>query len=494
MPEGESLGTAIDYLNNKVPYKDTIFPHGAFQDPLRSVLAFKIFGHSIAALRTVDSILTIITLLLFSTFLYLLFEKNIYYFAFSLFLLLFFWIARPVCIGFNIENRDIPLYLFLICAVLLGNTLKDSTLNINTNTLKRNIKTHSLLVFSSFISVLSFAYSVDRGFYIITASIIILGISYLFYLRPINPKFLISILSGYVLGFIGLGFAIKWAYYDFLKFTFLIMPKYKELMDGFVYPFNNIVFLIPVFIFALNLRWLTEQFINRLNSNEITFLARIKLFYKDYFMEIILFILAVFCFRSSLGRADVVHLLYTLAPLYILTIYIVTKHYLLRVLDNSKFHNKIIASLAILCLCVFSFYYVPHINLNQWYKFPIGRTDREFLSKSYIETSDFLKKNLKKNEDFYALTSEASWYYLINKPCPSQFPIVWFAMPDFYQYKIIKDLNKKNVKFVLYRNKYWANAIDGFSNEKRLPILFAYIKQNYMPYKKIYDNEIWIKR
>ena len=81
--EGETLGTAIDYLNNKVPYKDSIFAHGVFQDPLRSVIAFKIFGHSIAASRTADSILSIITLLLFSTFLYLLFEKNIYYFALS---------------------------------------------------------------------------------------------------------------------------------------------------------------------------------------------------------------------------------------------------------------------------------------------------------------------------------------------------------------------------------------------------------------------------
>jgi len=163
--EGETLGTAIDYINNKVPYADTIFVHGVFQDPLRSVLAFKIFGHSIAALRTVDSILNIITLLLFSTFLYLLFEKNIYYFAFSFFLLLFFWIARPVCIGFNITNRDITLYLFLICAVFLRNIMltplseKNNAVNINIDTHELKLKTHLVLFFLSFISVLSFAYS-----------------------------------------------------------------------------------------------------------------------------------------------------------------------------------------------------------------------------------------------------------------------------------------------------------------------------------------------
>ena len=32
-------------------------------------------------------------------------------------------------------------------------------------------------------------------------------------------------------------------------------------------------------------------------------------------------------------------------------------------------------------------------------------------------------------------------------------------MPDFYQYEIIKDLKKNNVKFVLYKNKYMVKTI-----------------------------------
>ena len=59
---GETLGAAIDYLSGKVPYRDTIFYHGAFRDPLRSVLAFKLFGKSIAAVRTLETILRIITM------------------------------------------------------------------------------------------------------------------------------------------------------------------------------------------------------------------------------------------------------------------------------------------------------------------------------------------------------------------------------------------------------------------------------------------------
>ena len=67
--EGESIGSSISYLAGKSPYKDYLFCHGLFQDPLRSVIAFKIFGKSIGAVRTLESIIKIISFVLLFFFL-----------------------------------------------------------------------------------------------------------------------------------------------------------------------------------------------------------------------------------------------------------------------------------------------------------------------------------------------------------------------------------------------------------------------------------------
>ncbi|MEW6189871.1 MAG: hypothetical protein AB1466_07200 [Actinomycetota bacterium] len=62
--EGETLGPAIMWQNNKVPYKDIFFVHGVFEDPLRSVLAFNIFGKSIGASRVLTNYLIVFAYLL----------------------------------------------------------------------------------------------------------------------------------------------------------------------------------------------------------------------------------------------------------------------------------------------------------------------------------------------------------------------------------------------------------------------------------------------
>src|SRR3972149_2263788 len=54
--EGETLGTSVSYEAGQVPYRDYVFAHGLYQDPLRSVVAFKLFGKSIAAARAFENL------------------------------------------------------------------------------------------------------------------------------------------------------------------------------------------------------------------------------------------------------------------------------------------------------------------------------------------------------------------------------------------------------------------------------------------------------
>ena len=93
--EGESLGTAMSYMAGKVPYKETIFMHGIFQDPLRSVLAFKLFGKSIGSARTLESILKISSFVLLFILLLKLFQQN-YLYAYITFLILIFFCHSSV--------------------------------------------------------------------------------------------------------------------------------------------------------------------------------------------------------------------------------------------------------------------------------------------------------------------------------------------------------------------------------------------------------------
>ncbi len=126
--------------------------------------------------------------------------------------------------------------------------------------------------------------------------------------------------------------------------------------------------------------------------------------------------------------------------------------------------------------------------------FPLGVKDSEIIPDNYKATILFLKNNLAPDESFFTMTAEASWYYFIDRPSPSRFPVIIFAIPYFYQNEVVKDLEKNNVKFVLYRNSHWASRFDGFPNEERLPLIAKYIRNNFIFYRKIDDNEIWIRK
>ncbi|OGY44040.1 MAG: hypothetical protein A2731_03070 [Candidatus Buchananbacteria bacterium RIFCSPHIGHO2_01_FULL_39_8] len=483
--EGETLGPAIDYMAGKAPYREIIFAHGVFEDPLSSVLAFKLFGQSIAAHRTIDSILLILNFLLMIITLFFLFKKEIHQFALAFVLLLLFWLIRPFGLGFLFsDGRDIPLWCFLLVAFLIHKNLPD-------NLSVRKLKTHLLFFSFTFIPSATFAYSIDRGFYLLATSLIYVALIYLFFLK--RPIFWLPILGGYFSGFVVLGLAIRWAYYDFFQYVFLILPRYKELMDGLIYNFGAFKYFMPVFLIALICYWLAVKLADVVIFDQGVFWQKVKFFYRHYFVEILLFLLAVFYFRTALGRSEIGHVYTVAAPIFILVTYVFIKHYLLPFLAKARQPIRSLFIPTVIILLLVLFVYVPGINFSQWYKFPLGIPDEKFIPQRYVETISFLKNNLGPDEEFLTMTSEASWYYFINRPSPTRFSVVWFAMPSFYQNEMVDDLKQHNVKFILYRNKYWANDIDGIFNERRLPVVFDYIRQHYIPFKNINSNEIWIK-
>ncbi|MDD5772377.1 MAG: hypothetical protein PHX78_02810 [bacterium] len=492
------MGPAISYINGQAPYKDFLFLHGIYQDPLRSVTAFKLFGKSIGSVRTLSSIEGIILSLLMCIFLIKLFSGNyIYYFSASLILILIqseyiFWAPMLIDIPqlINVPTRDITTFAFLITILLLKEL-------IDTDSYKTATGRLSLLIFLfSFIPLVSFCYSVDRGFYLSAAYLIISPILYFSFFRKSISSIYYIIYSflGILSAAIVSGLLLKWHFLEFFQFTFLTMPKYKELLDGFIYHIDRPSFLFICILIAVNTYWITYKFTQVFHINNRKLFSSIKIFAQNYLIEFCLLLLSVFTFRNALGRSDWGHIVYSSVITYILFIYIIIKHCFHNFFHEYIFNRKfeyIFSALIIFIFGIYS-YRVFHRDLNKEI-FPFKIEDSKFIPGNYKETILFLKNNLNNNEEFFTMTSEAIWYYFIDKPCPTRFSVVWFAVPYFYQDEIVDDLKKKNVKYVLYKNDYWANNIDGINNERRLPIVVDYLKQNYVFFKKIDDNEIWIK-
>ncbi|MDY6952650.1 MAG: hypothetical protein SWE60_14155 [Thermodesulfobacteriota bacterium] len=485
--EGESLGPAVDYMHGKVPYRDTIFIHGPFQDPLRSVLAFKLFGQSIAAFRSLQSLLGFLTLVCFLIASYFLYYRNVYYMAISVFFLITLGYIRPFGAVFQLSYTDIPLLgLVAVGALIQQSMAKEDQVN-------EKARGYILLFLFSFIASAAFSVSVDKGLFLSMASLLCLVAVCLIYLTRSRPWCALVVLGGYTTGMAAFGLSIGWAYGEFWEF-FAVLARYEPFLNGLVYPFEQFEFLLPVIFVSATLCWLTRRFLEWAYWCEGGFRKGAKEFYVAYFVEILFLILSVAYFRRALGRSDVEHVASVTGVILMSTMYILMKHYLAPLLRKRRWETGVVPPLAVFVLVAFLITFAPRINWAHWYKLPLDMPDEAFITEDYHDTIDFLKKNMSPDEAFLTLTSEASWYYFLEKPCPIRFSVIYHAMPYFYQKEIVRDLQKGNVKFVLYRNGHWANAVDGVETQVRVPMVVEYIRNNYELHRMIGDNEIWIRK
>ncbi len=488
--EGESLGPAISYMADKVPYKETLFVHGIFQDPLRSVVAFKLFGKSIGAVRTLQSIIKIISFILLFILLLKFFQQN-YLYAHIAFMILIFaswsgYLHFPQLL--QILPRDTTTFLFLILFLSLNKFItSDAIVSATKFTL--------ILFLFSFVPLASFAYSAERGLYLFTTFLLLSPIMFFFFMKKGFAKYyILSTVLGLVSATLLLGILLKGDFYSFFKFVFLELPRYFELMNGKIYQFYKIKFLFPIAIIALNLYLIFYHLLNELfNKNKIS--SNLLEYLKTHLIEICFLVVSIFLFRSALGRSDWIHVIYSCTINYILLIYFFIKYCMHPFLQKNGFLRNIVIILTIVAVSLlttagsYRIYARGVIGNN----FPYTIDDSDFIPDNYKNTITLIKNSLGENDNFFTMTSEAIWYYYINKPSPSRFSVVWFAMPFFYQEQVVRDLKNNNVQLILYKNTNWANTIDGFTSQERLPIIDNYIRNNYSFLIIVDDNELWIK-
>jgi len=478
--EGESLGTSVSYDQGRVPYKEFLFCHGLFQDPLRSSIAFHVFGRSIGAARTFESLCQILLFVLLAVFAIVLYPRHI----FAAFLLVgviiaagHYWFVPRLLLA----NRDIPTVLFLLTTLFLSRRVtaeKAGSLKVLT----------MITALFSFIPLATFAYSVDRGFYL-CAGLLVMSLLLYYCLPSVNVvrvRHLAGLVAGAGLGVSTLVFLFGDGCVAFAEYTFVIMPCYKELMDGIQYPISRPTYFVPCLLIAFNAYWLC---VRALRSGFVVFMRR-------YPEEICLLFLSLFFFRTALGRSDDEHVAYSLLPTYLISIHIALKHYVIPVVASRYRVERAITLSAVIvasCICLEGVYRIVDRDLTSLY-FPLKIPDERFIPVEHQATIDLIKLTLKERQTkFVTMTNQAVWYYYLNEACPIRFPVILFAAPRFYQEEVVDDLERGNVGVVLWRSAQGSEKMDGLGNQERLSIITEYLYRRYVPFAVIDGNELWIR-
>jgi hypothetical protein len=479
--EGETLAATVNELHGLIPYKENLFVHGYFQDVGKTLLAFNFFGRSIGATRTMESLLMMINYFFLFLIMLLLFRKDMIY-SLLVFLFLIFINTRPIAdLYFRYFNilliRDFVVLLFVLVVYFLNKRLETAT---------KDFITGVLIFIFSFWPVFSFAISIDRGFFT-TAAMMIISVFFLIksYKKGLFPFFVTVWAAGIAISIFSVYLIMGEGFESFIRFTFLEMPRYKELFDGIKYSFNSITFAFYPLIFSIGFFRMTYIFIyKRITKNNSLYA-----FFDDYFIEIVLYVLAVLSFRSVLGRSEEVHLAYS-SIFFFLWFFYTSYHSVFSFIINQSFQKFYLKFSVFFLGGVFVFYLLATNYGNQLeYRFPVKKTDSEFYPSKQIDFIKYFEKKVKNQEGFYNITFDIIFYYVFDKPSPSRFPILWIAATDEYQLQVINDLEKKKVKYIVCFNDLPERVISG-----DFDIVFDYFHSNYEMEKKFKHYSLYVRK
>lgn len=499
--EGETLGPAISYSDpSKVPYRDFVIVHGVFQDPVRTVLAFKLFGKSIGASRAMTTILTMAAFVLLYALLMVLFRGNLI--RSTLGLVAFAMLVVPPAVipflrdyilGIQLPFRDIATILFLICAVL----------GFRYYVAQKYWHTGVLAGVVGFIALAGFANSLDRAFYIFALALV--WLSMLFVMAP-GRKFIKDVLlwfaGGAAMGIAVLSLALKGHFADFWQYI-VDITKYKEFLDGIAFgqPGPEVTILLLAFSASIGaaLFWIIREFSRPAIAKQRTLVGKLKASWpvlqkvvREHHTVILLGITAVFFMRSALGRALIDHFIYAIEWFYLFVIYVLLVYvYPLRKKISFTVGFMTIAGLLVTAAIYGSLVKKIDIAADA---FPVNISDEQVVREDYLQAADYLKKNLAGDETFVTLTSEGIWYYLVDKPSPVQYPIIWYAFTKKERTELAKSFEQNNTIKYVVTNDHWTTNFDYIPNQQRFPELYEALHKQYEPKIGFGSQTIWARK
>ena len=496
--EGETLGSAASWNWNQVAYRDEGFIHGIVEDPLQGVLAFRLFGRSIGAVRSLKSILKVLVWVLAAMALYRLFRNDFdrALGCLSLWVLLhqgalFFLFASPLldlsrCIpvlsslnpAFRavhswgwvlVTGRDLTTFAFILASLPQFRHPIGSPRSWLVS-----------LALIGFIPWAAFVDTVDRGVFLLVASLILALLSWAAWRGTDRGRYTLwAYGAGLLAGTLFLGAFLRWDYPPFLEYVFVQIPQWRDLWSGLPYRIEEPRYLIlACLITALGYTLLTKV----LAAKSLRDPKNLRAFLTTWGPAGLMTLLTALFFRDALGRSDGEHLSYV-GWLAVTAALLLTSRPLR---PRARTSIRVVAGILAFA-CLYGWFRLPLFTLN----FPSDIPDESFLSSSEAATRDYLVHQGAQKDGFFSFTSEGIWYYLIDRPCPTRFPSTFALFGKPLQKETVLSLEVKKPKWLLYRNGRWSGAIDGIPNEVRMPVLAAYLRDHYAPVTVIGDQEIW---
>ena len=460
--EGMPLSGSQIFEYDKKPWKDVYLNTGLFYDMLNGKISWLLTGQeTIGSFRFYIKFLNLISTLLTIYFIFeisnqVIDEKlKIYFFIFCSISVLY--ILKDAVLWW----RDLPVLIFLISILKFLNTKKII-----------------YLVSISFISVFSFFWGLDRGFFIFISLI-----PFLIFIFINNKKyffgFILSIIFFWIMTVSIMGIEI---FLNFFYHTKEILSQH-EMINGLIHPkpfsdepgatraSKTLVIIILNLIASLIIVIKKEDFF--LNNTRFLFI----------FFSILNFL----TYKTALSRSDGAHIK-AASYFSIILFIIIFLYFVLYYLSKTNFFQNNLKKInALIVALVILFFTNENISIKNIYDFPnninnfISMNDNRYIKEEYTKSLIQLKKLLNENDCVQAFSHDQAIYYLLKKRSCSKFYNIWVIGSKKNQLIYIDELKINKPDFILTSGK-----LKYGNTEKTYPYISNYINNEYSFYKSIH--------
>jgi hypothetical protein len=460
--EGMPLSGSQIFEYNQKPWKDVYLNTGLFYDMLNGKISWLLTGYkTIGSFRFYIKLLNLVSILL------------TIYFVFEL--------------SNQIIDEKLKTYFFIFCAISVLYILKDAVLwwrdfpviIFLISILKFLTTKKFVYLFSiSFISVFSFFWGLDRGFFVFLSLIPFLIFIFI-NSKKFFFKFILSIIFFWIVTILIMGIEI---FLSFFQHTKEILSQH-EMINGLIHPkpFSNepgssratktLLMIILNFIISIIIVINKKDFF----SNNAKFLF------------IFFSILSFLTYKTALSRSDGAHIkaasYFSIILFVIIFIYFVLYH-----LYKTNFFKNNLKKINIFIVSLIILIFVnDNMSAKNVYNFPnpiynfISKDDSKFIKKEYSHSLIELKKLLNQDDCVQAFSHDQAIYYLLKKRSCSKFYNIWVIGSKKNQLIYIDELKFNKPKFILTSGK-----LEYGDTKKIYPYITSYLDNEYSFYKNIH--------
>jgi len=343
------------------------------------------------------------------------------------------------------------------------------------------------------LSVLSFLWTLDMGIFNIFLLILIL----IFFIIRKDFNKIKFITFGVIFGWVSLSYLLGYNEIAYLFESAYFMFTNVDQASGLIYPTpflsGEARFTKSLLMYILNGVLLVILCFKK----DFEIPSSLKIFFISFYITSIL------VFKQALTRSDTPHIKAASGITYLIIVSIVLFfiiHYLkknnffldfFKKLNKKKYHR--ILSFSFIFFYSLFFFEIDLKNVflfNKKITIYINQENENFLDEETIKLVDYYREISKNDNCIQTITNQATLPFLVNKPSCTRYFTNWYNVTDKHQKKFISELENKKPRILLYWSKLDSY---NFDDDRRIPLIISYVKNNYVTYSKT-DDWHFLKR